>query len=541
MGGHPPWTTVVRLDRGGVAVLHGRGEVRVREGAAEVAGFRVVADAAAVRFYAPFSEPPAEFAAAGGAPAELEVRALQLPADVGLGLRGSPEVAALEALFHPPARRLADDAAGGEPPEPRRAAGEWTVLVPGVYRCAVPPAYRLAFTAEMAGALDALVAAAELAPRVVLVVGDKGTGKSTFNRVLLNRLLAGGGRAPLLLDADVGQPEAALPGVVALGPPPGPLLGPPFMHVAADPPAAAVFVGAVSVGPVSRLFMRAVDALANRTARARAVRSVIVNTHGWVRDVGLHTLRAMVDGLRPDALVLLARPDELEPDARPDDDVTHRIDAGLPRLDELADVLARAASALGATFLRLRSSVPLARPPVSLRPHDLRDLRICAHLARYAAALRTADEWAACPPEELARISRALVPMVAREPYALSWADVAVCCQHTVVPPEQMARVLNASLVALLHDPEEAAAAAAAARSLSPHARRMRVLRRPSLGRCVGVGVVRAVDVPGRRFLVVTSVDPGVLAGVNVLAVGGVQLPAALFRWSQSHGIPYAP
>ncbi|KAK1859745.1 hypothetical protein I4F81_002339 [Pyropia yezoensis] len=65
-----------------------------------------------------------------------------------------------------------------------------------------------------------------------MVVGAKGAGKSMAVRYIVNALLGGGGapRGVVLVDADVGQPEAGPPGVVGATVVTAPLLGGPPAH-----------------------------------------------------------------------------------------------------------------------------------------------------------------------------------------------------------------------------------------------------------------------------------------------------------------------
>lgn len=89
--------------------------------------------------------------------------------------------------------------------------------------------------AAAAAAAAATAAASAPAPPLahrVMVVGAKGAGKSMAVRYIVNALLGGGGapRGVVLVDADVGQPEAGPPGVVGATVVTAPLLGGPPAH-----------------------------------------------------------------------------------------------------------------------------------------------------------------------------------------------------------------------------------------------------------------------------------------------------------------------
>lgn len=63
--------------------------------------------------------------------------------------------------------------------------------------------------------------------------GGKGTGKSTFLRYYVNRLVTqpGGGGPVLVVDLDPGQSEFTVPGSVTATVVRAPLLGPNFTHL----------------------------------------------------------------------------------------------------------------------------------------------------------------------------------------------------------------------------------------------------------------------------------------------------------------------
>ncbi|KAG1671780.1 hypothetical protein FOA52_000157 [Chlamydomonas sp. UWO 241] len=162
----------------------------------------------------------------------------------------------------------------------------------------------------------------------VVVLGAKGSGKSSLARLLVNSLL---NHVPevVFLDTDLGQPELTPPGLVSITRLTAPLLGPPCTHTAT--PAAAHYVGDTSAQGDPELYVSAVQSLcawyrdtdfspppastststAGGVARgsARTARPpLIINTHGWVKGLGLDVLADVCCASNPTHAAAFASP-----------------------------------------------------------------------------------------------------------------------------------------------------------------------------------------------------------------------------------------
>lgn len=107
-------------------------------------------------------------------------------------------------------------------------------------------------------------------------------------------------------------------------------------------------------------------------------------------------------------------------------------------------------------------------------------------------------------------------------PYEVPWASVAVSVLHARVPHSQTLYTLNGAVVGLL-----------AAGAPETHGRMhseggLRMTRATLVVPCVGLGIVRAVDVARRLLFIVTPADPADLEAVTVLAAGSLDLPVIL-------------
>ena len=151
--------------------------------------------------------------------------------------------------------------------------------------------------ADWAEALTDLVSAG---CRRVVVLGATDRGKSTFCRLLRQRLRAAG-RPAALVDADIGQKDAGPPATVTR------VRGGPQ---ASEPgrPDGFYFVGAVDV----RGHLLPVVVGTRRLAEA-AGEPVVINTPGMIHGAGRILQTYQLESLRPDAVVVLERAGEAGP------------------------------------------------------------------------------------------------------------------------------------------------------------------------------------------------------------------------------------
>jgi polynucleotide 5'-hydroxyl-kinase GRC3/NOL9 len=148
--------------------------------------------------------------------------------------------------------------------------------------------------------------AAEVAQsaRVVLLIGDTDTGKTTLATAIANAALTAGRRVAVV-DSDIGQSEIGPPATVGMG-----FIERPVRALAEVAPTALAFVGTTSAAVRRRPHVDSTRRLVSE-ARILGAELVIVDTIGFVTGESAQRLkRAKLAALRPDRTIVLQREHE---------------------------------------------------------------------------------------------------------------------------------------------------------------------------------------------------------------------------------------
>lgn len=137
-------------------------------------------------------------------------------------------------------------------------------------------------------------------PRII-TVGGKNTGKSTFNKCLVNSLLSGNERAILYVDLDIGQPEFGVPQTVSAYLLKSPMIGKGFLKCHTADPYYSLVYGHCNVALDAIRYAKCVKALFGRLNSDCHLTPIpwVVNTMGYVRGVGLDLMHFIMTQLRP--------------------------------------------------------------------------------------------------------------------------------------------------------------------------------------------------------------------------------------------------
>ncbi|KAM3462884.1 hypothetical protein MY5147_006996 [Beauveria neobassiana] len=151
-----------------------------------------------------------------------------------------------------------------------------------------------------------------------LVCGPKGAGKSTFSKLLTNRLLTTTNRASTaqpgpgvaVIDLDPGQPEYALAGTVSLVHITRPNLGTPFSHPGFHHAGHRILrshaLASVSPAMSPSLYIQCAMDLYEAYRRTLRNCPLLINTPGWILGTGLDLLVDLITKILPSRVIYMS-------------------------------------------------------------------------------------------------------------------------------------------------------------------------------------------------------------------------------------------
>jgi polynucleotide 5'-hydroxyl-kinase GRC3/NOL9 len=344
-------------------------------------------------------------------------------------------------------------------------------------------------------------------PCIIAVAGAKGVGKSTFVRYLVHRFLSQ--PQPLyVLDGDTGQAEFGPPGLLTLTYLKGvcPLWSLPHNHMLIGglsnpknplaPPQAtqtALFFGGVTseldpgryLESLSHLIAQYKDAVSGTAI------PLVVNLDGWVKGLGFQVLSSFLLSHAASHIVQINGTN-----------ATQQVDLSVTVPGSLSCIhtLPSFSSVLGTS----------ASPALSVPSSAWRDLRFVHYWLNDPCLEVDFSQ------NDLIKDSDGVIAsrLASQKPYMVPWESVQ--CQRINGVP-LLPEMLNGCIIGLC--------------------------KAGSFGRqneCVGLGIIRSIDLSRRMFYVLTPVQPSILPLVNLFVVGNLCLPMECIRLGdKSNSFPF--
>ena len=375
-------------------------------------------------------------------------------------------------------------------------------------------------------------------PNSILICGTRRVGKSTCLRYDTNRLLSSSSfscHQVAILDADVGQPELAPPGMLSLKLVSQPLLAPPYEQVrqqqvissggegeseqsrSTTTTIAQVFFGSVTTRSDPMRFLSNVQQLLE--AYRHYIRSnnennipVLVNMDGWVQGMGFQLLTSILQEVRPSHILQLvgssSKSFDLSSSVHKEDTTsrllmlesaitTHLTEAQQDQVDPEHRVLA-----------------------ASIKPGTLREVRLGAYFCANLEGLWDDD-----------------FQLHQQEGWIAGHEDGVVVGQHLAADHPYCVPMEAVRLEILGEDhgdiqSEERAWDAVNASIVGLHSSRD--------NNCLGLGLVRSIDRIRRLFYILTPVPADQLQDVDTLLLGNLETPKQFyFRGIEAESFPY--
>ncbi|KAI1139161.1 hypothetical protein F5Y05DRAFT_340093 [Hypoxylon sp. FL0543] len=157
----------------------------------------------------------------------------------------------------------------------------------------------------------------ESSSKSFMITGPKSSGKSTFGKILANRLITDqlngskdrAHRGVAVLDLDPGQPEYCVAGQIALVLVTEPVISPSFSRPLPGLEVQLVRSHAIaSISPASdpELYLEAALDLMTYYINTLARCPLVINTPGWIQGTGLDLLTSLITNLRPTHVVYMS-------------------------------------------------------------------------------------------------------------------------------------------------------------------------------------------------------------------------------------------
>ena len=226
-------------------------------------------------------------------------------------------------------------------------------------------------------------------PSKIFIAGNKGAGKSTLSRIVANKVISRYGHVGFL-DLDPGQPEISLPGSISFSVLDTFILSPPERH--SHLAQLSYFYGSSSMSDNIEHFQRCLEELIKGLPSDIFI---IVNSFGWVADLGLTLHQEFLDAIQPENVIMLTKPEEKSSPIR------------------------------GYMF---RTEVTAHPGPMQVTPKEQREIRICSHFLSGRGSI-------SC-----------------QQPYVFSLRNIHVGFVCVDVKPTETLTALNGSIVALCSD-----------------------------------------------------------------------------------------
>lgn len=159
-------------------------------------------------------------------------------------------------------------------------------------------------------------------PKVIMIIGNKNSGKSTASKAILNTLLLRGDSPVSYLELDPGQPEFSYPYSLSLREITKPVFGMclPSSSSCSIENTVEHYFGFSSPIHEPKQYIRIIKSLIKSYRKLHALKGnhLVINTPGWIRGYGKEILMEVTQIVNPDFLLLLTssldkdHPDNLE-------------------------------------------------------------------------------------------------------------------------------------------------------------------------------------------------------------------------------------
>lgn len=379
----------------------------------------------------------------------------------------------------------------------------------------------------------------QTSPRVI-VCGAKGVGKSTCLRYTINRLLSKVG-VVCLIDCDIGQPEIGPPGLASLHIIRSPLLSPPHLNM--QDSHISFFLGDLTTKNEPDIFFQILRELNKKYEELRdqylisgdksnnkdlaniydvlfnydsssCPLPLVVNTDGFIRYIGVEILTSIVDIFNPTNVLHIST--EKDKNLAAIDNIitnedhrshltctVHTLEPGKLTASKVAAVDLRTLRLIS-YFLR---NDEMLKRNVDLDINNNKLLFGCVYI-RNGCIVDNAGEIA--------------ISLMRNHPFVVPFNSIAIRTLSTGIPSRLLLAAVNSSLVGIV-----ASNGAVLPQSIDKnqiidtpsflHTKSQTIFNLDcegsfnSIAPCLGLGIVRSIDIDNQKMLILTPINPSIL------------------------------
>ncbi|CUM55944.1 Polynucleotide 5'-hydroxyl-kinase GRC3 [Debaryomyces fabryi] len=148
----------------------------------------------------------------------------------------------------------------------------------------------------------------DLVPKIIMIIGNKNSGKSTLSKTLLNSLILDNQNAVSYLDLDPGQSEFSIPYCLSLTNHSKPIVGMNIPKTSGDEDSISHYYGFTTPQSQPSQYVSIIKALFQEYDQTYKPRGnhLIINTPGWIKGYGKELLHELTAFINPNQLILLS-------------------------------------------------------------------------------------------------------------------------------------------------------------------------------------------------------------------------------------------
>ncbi|KYR00512.1 NUC156 family protein [Tieghemostelium lacteum] len=323
----------------------------------------------------------------------------------------------------------------------------------------------------------------------LITIGNKDVGKSTFNRVLLNRLL---NRYPhvLYVELDTGQCEFTPSGLVSVDLIKEPLFGPTFTHMKPKP-LRQYFYGDITSKTNPEYYLnlcKQVLDCCDIILKQHPNIPVLVNSNGWLKGLGLMLISEIIKYLQPTIITqLYQQPRE----------ITYKLKLSVTG-DDIKQWFTENIEKSPKMFNISSANLGVGSAPFKPLPNnDWRDLMSRSYFKMESEI------------------------MTNQIPYSVEWKHYKVKILSNRVEPSQTMVSLNGQVVGLCYDPVEYEYQSRRITVKTPHW----IQGQPNICECLGLALVRSIDMAASLFYLLTPLSLEQVQQSNLILKGSLDIP----------------